>query len=70
MNLNHKVSINVSRPDNETTEVIRSGSRSIRSRILKFLFGEKIGVFILTPGRTVKTVEICEEQLGGENDVK
>jgi len=63
MNLKHKVRINVSRKEKGTSEIIRSGSRTIRSRLLNFLFGEPVGVFVLTPGRTVETVEICE--LGG-----
>ena len=60
MNLKHKVCISVGRSDCECTNIIKSGSRTIRSRLLKFLFGEKVGVFVLTPGRTVETVEIRE----------
>ena len=68
MSLKHKVRISVSRPKNGTSEIIRSGSRQIRSRLLNFLFGEKVGVFVLTPGRTVQTVEICEVPEGGACD--
>lgn len=67
MSLKHKVRISVSRPK-RTAEVIRSGSREIRSKLLDFLFGEKVGVFVLTPGRTVETVEIQELPDGGEDD--
>jgi len=70
MSLKHRICVSVSRPNNETYEVIKSGSRTIRSKLLNFLFGEKVGVLILTPGRTVETVEICEITEGGENDVK
>ena len=70
MNLKHRICVSVSRPNNETAEIIKSGSRTIRSKLLNFLFGEKVGVLILTPGRTVETVEIREIQEGGENDVK
>ena len=70
MNLKHKICISVSRPNNETSEVIKSGSRTIRGRLLDFLFGEKVGVLILTPGRTVETVEIREIPEGGEDDGK
>ena len=36
----------------------------MRARLLNFLFGEKVGVIILTPGETVENVEIKET--GGE----
>ena len=68
MSLKHKIRISVSRPKRGTSEIIRSGSREIRSRLLNFLFGEKVGVFVLTPGRTVQSVEICEMPEGGEAD--
>ena len=66
MNLKHKVCISVGNPGNGTAEIIKSGSRTIRSRLLNFLLGEKVGVFVLTPGRTVEAVEIRELQGGGE----
>ena len=64
MGLKHKVSIKVGCAKHGSPEVIRSGSRTIRSRLLRFLFGESVGVFVLTPGKTVETVEI--QELGGE----
>jgi hypothetical protein len=67
MGLKHKVSISVGRRENG---VIRSGSRTMRSKLLKLLFGEKVGVFVLTPGKTVKTVEIREMAEGGDDNVK
>lgn len=67
MSLKHKVRISVSRPQRKS-EVIRSGSREIRSKLLDFLFGEKVGVFVLTPGRTVEMVEIRELPEGGDDD--
>ena len=36
----------------------------MRARLLNFLFGEKVGVIILTPGETVENVVIKE--IGGE----
>ena len=68
MNLKHKVCINVARPDGKNINVIRGGEKTIRSRLLNFLFGEKVGVFVLTPGRTVETVEIREVARGGDAD--
>ena len=64
MNLRHKVSICVTRPDGGKTTVLKGGSRTLRSRLLNLLFGEKVGVIVVTPGETVETVEIKE--IGGE----
>jgi hypothetical protein len=66
MSLKHKVCISVSRPSAKS-EIIRSGSRTIRSKLLNLLLGEKVGVFVVTPGRSVETVEI-REVVGGETD--
>ena len=61
--LKHKVRITVS-----DDPVINSGQRTIRSRILDWVFGVKTGVFVLTPGKSVETVEIMELQEGGASD--
>lgn len=67
MNLRHKVSICVTRPDGGKTTVLRGGSRMIRNRLLNRLFGEKVGIIVVTPGESVETVEIKEiKQMGGE----
>ena len=58
--LKHRVSINVRSDDGLKNPVIRSGQRTMRSRLLNFLFGEQVGVFVLTPGQSVETVEIHE----------
>jgi len=64
--LKHKVCINVGRADGGgKTPVIKSGQRTMRSRILNFLLGGKVGVFVLTPGRSVEVVEIREMPEGG-----
>jgi len=66
--LKHKVCINVGRVDGGKAQVIRSGQRTIRSRLLNFLFGREVGVFVLTPGRSVELVEIRELPQGGDDD--
>jgi hypothetical protein len=63
MSLKHKISICVTRPDGGRTQVLKGGSRTFRSRLLNLLFGEKVGVIVVTPGETVETVEIRE--IGG-----
>lgn len=66
MGLKHKVTINVTKPGGIRDPVIKSGSKYIRSRLLNWLFGEKVGVFVITPGDSVETVEIKEIKEGGE----
>ena len=64
MCLKHKVCINVSRPNGSKQNVLKGSSCTMRARFLNFLFGEKVGVILLTPGETVENVEIKE--IGGE----
>lgn len=67
MDLKHKVSICVARPDGGRTAVLKGGSRTLRSKLLGMLFGDKVGVIVVTPGETVETVEI-KELRGGERN--
>jgi hypothetical protein len=65
--LKHKVCINVCGKDRSQNSVLCGGQRTIRSRLLNFLLGGEVGVFVLTPGRSVDTVEIREiPQEGGD----
>lgn len=66
--LKHKICINVGTVDKHQTPILRSGQKTIRNRLLNFLLGEKIGVFVLTPGRSVEVVEIRELSRGGNAD--
>jgi len=68
MNLKHKVSICVTRPDGGRTAVLKGGSRTLRSKLLSLLFGDKVGVIVVTPGETVETVEIKELRGGERNE--
>ncbi|WP_296557504.1 hypothetical protein [uncultured Acetobacterium sp.] len=63
MSLKHKVSISIAQQDGRESSVIKSGSVQVRNKLLKFLFGEKVNVLVLTPGDSVETVEI--HQIGG-----
>jgi len=65
MSLKHKVTISVAKPGGIRDPVLKSGSRNIRSRLLNLLFGEKVGVIVITPGDSVETVEIKEIKEGG-----
>ena len=68
MGLKQKVLINVGSSDGGEEPVIRSGSRQIRGRILDVLFGAQVGVLVMTPGESVKSVEIREIGKGGTGD--
>jgi hypothetical protein len=63
--LKHKVCIGVG---DAHRPVITSSHRSLPGKLLKLLFGEDTGVFILTPGKSVEAVEIRELPApGGES---
>jgi hypothetical protein len=66
--LKHKVCINVGDAGGAKAPVLRSGQRTIQNRFVNFLLGGEVGVFVLTPGRSVELVEIKELRKGGEND--
>ena len=63
--MKHKICINVSRRDGEHETVLKSGQATIRDRLLTFLFGKPNDVILITPGRTVETVEIRELPMEG-----
>ncbi|EGT3688643.1 hypothetical protein F1330_09975 [Clostridioides difficile] len=65
MSLKHKVTINVAKSGGERSPVIESSRRSIRTRMLDFLFGKKASLLVITPGDSVETVEIKEIKEGG-----
>ena len=65
MDLKHRVTISVSKKP-----VIESGRHSIRSRLLDRILGKRVGLFVVTPGDSVRTVEIKEIKEGGTDDEK
>ena len=64
LKLSHKIRINVSDDTGEKKQVLTGGVRKLPSELLKALFGETAEVLILSPGKTVGSIEIHEE--GGE----
>ncbi|TFZ41614.1 hypothetical protein E4100_00300 [Soehngenia longivitae] len=60
MSLKHKVTINVAKPNGEKNSVIQSSQKTIRTKMLDFLFGKKVSLLVITPGDSVETVEIKE----------
>lgn len=65
MSLKHKVTINVAKPGGEKNSVIQSSRKTIRSKLLDWLFGKKVSLLVITPGDSVETVEIKEIKEGG-----
>lgn len=65
MGLNHKVTINVTKPNGERNRVVQGERKTIRSRVLDVLLGKKMNLLVITPGDSVETVEIKEIQKGG-----
>ncbi|MFA6680680.1 MAG: hypothetical protein WCS35_01505 [Sphaerochaeta sp.] len=68
MKLQHRVQINVAQGDGGTQGVLGSRGRKIPARLLRLLFGEYSEVLVLTPGKSVTSVEIHEIQRGGTED--
>ena len=63
--MKHKVSIKVADRSGRKTEVLHARRMRLSKRLLKLLFGDFCEVFVLTPGKTVESVEICELRQGG-----
>lgn len=58
--MKHLVTIKVAKPGEAPETVLSSGSRRIRTRLAKLLFGDFSNVFVMSPGRSVSVVEIRE----------
>lgn len=69
MNLQHRVKINIADRSGQKEQVLESKKLCIPRRLLNLIFGEFCEVLVLTPGTTVRDVEI-HEMRGGENDDK
>lgn len=66
-NLQHKVRVNISDRDGHKRTVLNGTVKRFPQRLLTLLFGDFTEVLVLTPGQTVKTVEIHEIK-GGHSD--
>ena len=64
MKLQHRVQINVAQEGKGNLQVLRSRGRKIPARLLRLLFGEYSEVLVLTPGKSVRSVEIHETDEG------
>jgi len=57
--MKHKVTINVS-DEHGRTAVLKGAQRRLPTRLLRFLFGDFTQIYLLTPGKTVESVDIRE----------
>ena len=69
MNLQHRVKINIADRSGQKKEVLESKKLNIPRRLINLIFGDFCEVLVLTPGSTVRDVEI-HEMRGGEMDDK
>jgi len=70
MAIKHKVTINVTDEKGDTDKVLRGGELTLPQKIIKFLFGDFRQVYLLDPGKSVKSVDIKEIKEGGSTDGK
>ena len=61
----HKVRINVANKRGGKQTVLQSRQVSLPKRLLTFFFGEFCDVLVLTPGESVRGIEIKEMRGGG-----
>lgn len=65
--MKHALQISVA-TTNEKHPVLSGRIRRLPKRLLTVIFGEFSEVLVLTPGKTVQSVEIHEASDGGESD--
>ncbi len=66
MALKHRVCIRVQDADGKREPVVTGGTVSLPRRLLRWLIGEPVNLLVLTPGRSVTSVEVYETTNGGE----
>ena len=69
--LQHKVKIAVKSPDAKKREALRAGEKKIHKRFLRWLLGDEMNILVISPGPSVRTVEIHElegEKVGEEEE--
>ena len=70
MAIKHKVIINVTDENGNKKKVLRGGELTLPHKIIKFLFGDYRQVYLLDPGKSVKSVDIKEIKEGGSTNGK
>ena len=68
MGLKHKVQINVTDETGVKQTVLKGGIRNMPRKIAQRLFGENMEILVLTPGKSIESVEIHELKEGAKQD--
>lgn len=58
--LQHKVNIAVKKPGDKEQAAIRAGEKKMYRRFLRWLLGDEMNILVISPGPSVRTVEIQE----------
>ena len=58
--LKHKVNILVKKPGEASQKAIRAADKKIHRRFFKWLLGDEMNILVISPGKSVSTVEIKE----------
>lgn len=66
--LQHKVKIAVKGPDSKKREALRAGERKIHKRFLRWLLGDEMNILVISPGPSIRTVEIHELKGASEDE--
>lgn len=64
--MRHNLEVSVIKPADDG--VVRCKKVSIRERLMRLLFGEMRRMWIIIPGDTIETLNICEVPEGSEDN--
>ncbi|WP_436802030.1 hypothetical protein [Streptococcus dysgalactiae] len=64
--MKHRIKINVTDEKGDKHQVLKGGVRTLPKKLLAWLLGEDIDILVLTPSKSVQSVEIHEVK-GGED---
>ena len=64
--MRHNLEVSVIKPADDG--VVRCKKVSVRERLMRLLFGEMRRMWIIIPGDTIETLNICEMPEGGEGN--
>jgi|GEM_PF-1650910 len=58
--LKHKINVAVKKPGNHPQTAIRAGETKVHRRFLRWLLGDEMNILVISPGPSVRSVEIKE----------
>ncbi len=60
--LKHRINIEVKKPGEKGRATFKAGEKKIYRRFLRWLLGDEMNILVISPGPSVRTVEIREVQ--------